>query len=535
MTVARNVAEILAEHTTLEVECIDRMYVNLYIPILQREAGIAHFWQAHRGHRFASGTQMGPMGRAFISSIEQFADREGIPLIKFKAGQRKDNIAKKYLEAFRAKEGVFLIGKAQEKTRVVRTEKRRNPRTGQTYPWLVFSTAMVNHYYFYCVDHDFGPFFIKLGSYFPYNGKLLINGHEYAKRQLEQRGIRYEALDNGIRSCKHPQRLQRICDGLSAKKIDDLLRKWLRRLPHPFTGEDRRAGYRYAASILQAEFSLTQVLDRPATGRVFFEQVIRDNLDLGRPDRVQLIFDRRVTRQTPGQFRTRVITNGVIPSLHIDYKHTRIKQYHKEGQALRTETIINDAYDFEIGRRLTNLPTLREVGFQANRRLLCVQRISHDCTLGEEAFSSVQCPTIVQGQRAAGLRFGDPRVLALLASLLLFRLLPRGFSNRDLRQYVEQLLGVDSGQFTQGQMTYDLRRLRLRSLIERIPNSHRYHVTDSGFRTALFLTRAYARLLRPGLAIALDDAPPSPTTLQAAIEHVDRAVDRIWKQQRIAA
>lgn len=337
------------------------------------------------------------------------------------------------------------------------------------------------------------------------------------------------------RSCKDPQRLQRICDGLSAKKIDDLLRKWLRRLPHPFTRDDRRAGYRYAASILQAEFSLTQVLDRPATGRVFFEQVIRDNLDLGRPDRVQLIFDRSVTRRTPGQFRTRVITDGVIPSLHIDYKHTRIKQYHKEGQALRTETIINDTYDFEIGRGLTNLPALREVGFQANRRLLCVQRISHDCTLGEEAFSSVQSPTIVRGQRAAGLRFGDPRVLALLASLVLFRLLPRGFSNRDLRQHVEQLLGVDSGKFTQGQMTYDLRRLRLHGLIERVPNTHRYHVTDSGFRRALFLTRAYARLLRPGLAIALDDAPPSPTTLQAAIEHVDRAVDRIWKQQRIAA
>jgi hypothetical protein len=535
MTVPRSVADILGEHTTLEVECIDRMYLNLYVPILQRENGIAHFWQAHRGHRFASATQMGPMSRAFVDSIKQFAEREAIPLIKFKAGQRKDEIAKEYLEQFAAEEGVFLIGKAQEKTRVVRTEKRRNPETGATYPWLIMSTAMVNQYYFYCVDREFGPFFIKLGSYFPYNGKLLVNGHEYVKRQLDQRGIRFEALDNGIRWCEDPGRLQRLCDGLSAKKIDALARKWLGRLPHPFSREDRRAGYRYAVSILQSEFSLTQVLDRPATGRVFFEQVIRDNLDLGRPDRVQLIFDRRVTRKTPGRFRTRVITDGVIPSLHIDYKHTRIKQYHKEGQALRTETTINDAYDFEIGRGLTNLTALREVGFQANRRLLSVQRISHDCTLGEQAFSDIQCPTVVEGQRAAGLRFGDPRVLALLACLLLFRLLPRGFSNRDLRQHVEQFLGVSSGQFTQGQMTYDLRRLRLHGLIERIPNSHRYQVTEPGFCSALFLTRAYARLLRPGLAITADGAPPVPTKLQAAIAHVDRAVDRLWTQHKVAA
>ncbi|MGH8563777.1 MAG: hypothetical protein ACREXW_06660 [Gammaproteobacteria bacterium] len=94
-------------------------------------------------------------------------------------------------------------------------------------------------------------------------------------------------------------------------------------------------------SILQAEFSLTQVLDRPLTGRVFFEEVIRENLDLGRPSQVQLIFDRRVTRRTPGRFRSRVITEGVVPSLHVDYKSSRIKQYHKEGRALQTETTIN--------------------------------------------------------------------------------------------------------------------------------------------------------------------------------------------------
>ncbi|HEX9621422.1 MAG TPA: hypothetical protein VF989_14865, partial [Polyangiaceae bacterium] len=87
-----------------------------------------------------------------------------------------------------------------------------------------------------------------------------------------------------------------------------------------------KGGYRYDISIVQAEFSLTQVLDRPVLGRIPFEDVIRENLDLGRPGRVQLIFDRRVTKKTPGRFRTRVITDGVIPSLHVDYKKSHIKQ-----------------------------------------------------------------------------------------------------------------------------------------------------------------------------------------------------------------
>jgi hypothetical protein len=102
-------------------------------------------------------------------------------------------------------------------------------------------------------------------------------------------------------------------------------------LPHPFDRHDRAAGYRHALSILKAEFALTQVLDRPVTGRIFFEKVIRENLDIGRPGQVQLIFDRRVNRRTPGRFRTRVITEEVSPSLYVDYKRSRIKQYHKEG------------------------------------------------------------------------------------------------------------------------------------------------------------------------------------------------------------
>jgi len=187
------------------------------------------------------------------------------------------------------------------------------------------------------------------------------------KRQLAQRGIAYQALDKGILSCQDSQRLQALCDGLSAAKIEALLRKWLRLLPHPFSAHGRQAGYRYDLSILQIELSLTQVLDRPVTGRIFFEEVIRENLDIGRPPQAQLIFDRGATQRTPGLFRTRVITDGVVPSLQVDYKGTRLKQYHKEGRALRTETTINNTWDFNIGKRLHNLPRLRQIGFQANR------------------------------------------------------------------------------------------------------------------------------------------------------------------------
>src|ERR1700729_2236873 len=394
-SIPRTEAEVIREHVALEVEGIDRMYLNVYQPKLQHDRGVVTFFRYHRQQPFVSSALMAPISTAFIKNIETFAEQNSIPLFTFDKDERKDDVAAEYLASFPDSEGVLFIGKSQEKVPVFRTEKRLNPDTGKKYPWLVKSTAMVNQFYYYCVDEDFGPFFLKFSSYFPYNAKLCINGHEYVKRQLVKAGITFEPLDNGILSCAEPQRLQKICAGLSAAKIDALLRKWLKRLPHPFSAADRAAGYRYDVSMLQSEFSLTQVLDRPLTGRIFFEEVIRENLDLGRPDQVQLIFGRRITTQTPGRFRTRVLTEGVTPSLHIDYKRSRIKQYHKEGRALRTETTINDPRDFRLGKRLWNLPAWRRLGFQANRRLLDVQRISQDCAIGEDAFQGVNGPVEV--------------------------------------------------------------------------------------------------------------------------------------------
>ena len=150
---------------------------------------------------------LAPITDAFIHAIETFVQDQSIPLLTFPKGQRKDDITAESLKRFSQEEGVLFVGKAQEKTPVFHIDKRRNPQTGPTYPWIVRSTAPVNHYYFYWVDRDFGPFFLEFGSYFPSTAKPCLNGHEYVKRQLARRGITFEASDNGILSCADPARL----------------------------------------------------------------------------------------------------------------------------------------------------------------------------------------------------------------------------------------------------------------------------------------------------------------------------------------
>jgi hypothetical protein len=528
--IRKSVAEILDNHVTFELEAIDRMYLNAYMPSLQTGGGFAYFLRTQLGVRVPSTVMVAPMSERFVQAIERFTEMEGIDLVTFEKGQRKDDLAQEYLAAFDGDEGVLFVGKAQEKARVFRTEKRRDAQ-GRPYPWITRSTAMPNHYYFYIVDRDFGPLFIKFCSYFPYPAKLCLNGHEWLKRQLTQRGIPFEPLDNGIRSTDDPRRVQQIADTLTSEKIDAVFRKWLRRLPHPFGPAHRKAGYRYQLSILQAEFALTQVLDRPQTGRGFFEEVIRENIDIGRPDQMQLIFNRRVSRRTPGSFRTRVLTDGVVPSLHAQYKQAKVKQYHKEGQALRTETTINNTYDFEIGRALRNLPALREIGFAANRRLLRVEYLSHDSLIGDDALDGLTQPVVVDTQRAAALRLGDRRVLALMQVLSLFALHPSGFRHRDVRSAVAQLLGRALEGYGPSQMTYDLRRLRLHGLIERVPHSHRYRITEVGARLAILYLRIYARGFRPAASL------PTAGTRRGtqALERLDAALTKFLQEVRLVA
>src|SRR6201993_2458734 len=292
MTVARSVADVLSEHVRFEVECIDRMYFNVYVPQLQYAEGLIGYLHRQLGLPIASTAPLAKITDAFSTAVHRFARVNGVAWVDFAKGQRKDDVMHEHLAEFTGTEGVVFIGRAQEKTNLFRTEKRRDSN-GDSYPWIVKTTGLVNQFYFYCLDANFGPFFLKFCSYFPYNAKLCINGNEWAKRQAAQAGIGFEPLDNGFAAVDDPAAVQAICDQLGPQQIDALLRKWLARLPHPFSPADRAAGYRYDISILQAEFSLTQMLDTPASGRV------------------TLIFDRKLIRRgphaTPGRFRTRVI------------------------------------------------------------------------------------------------------------------------------------------------------------------------------------------------------------------------------------
>jgi len=284
------------------------------------------------------------------------------------------------------------------------------------------------------------------------------------------------------------------------------------------------------------EMSDTRVFDRPAAGRAWFEQTIRDQLDLGRPDKVQIVFDRKLTSRTPGHFQTKVITKGVEPVIQAHYKHSKVKQYFKEGRALRTETTINDPYDFAINRTLTadTWQQLRTIGDQINDRLLDAQLQACSCAPDPATLTRLVSPSTHDGQPAPALHFGDPKVMALLACLCSFQHPFADLTNRTLRPHIAELIPG----YSPGQMTYDLRRLRRKGLIHRIPKSHRYQPTTFGRRTAVLFTNTYVRIVNPSLAELDPQLPPKIANqhpLARAWRAIEHALDQKIKQAAIAA
>jgi hypothetical protein len=529
-----NVHELIRDHVTLSIRCLDRLYLHAYLPKLQTSGGLCYFLRDHLGHPIPSPALFTPMLDRFVGAIKTYATTQDVPLIAFERGQRKDDVVATHRVRRPIADGVVVIGVAQEKMRAFKAQKRSGPQGGVTFDFSRQSVA-VNHYYFYLQDPEWGPAFLKFGTYMPYPIKLCLNGHEWVKQQLRRAGIGFDSLDNGFLACADPTRLQAICDQLGPADVQGFFDRWTARLPAPLTAVDRAAGYTHRLALQQVEVSLTQVFARPVQGRHFFEAVIRENLDLGRPDRVGLLFPHRLTRRTPPPtwgYRTRVITDGVEPSLHIEYKSSHVKQYFKEQRALRTETTINNPNDFYVNKAVPNLSHLRDLGNQVNRKLLEVERVSHHCVLTQEALDRLQQPTVEAGQRTSALRFGDPRVMALCQAITGFTHLPQGCRNRDLRPHVEALLGRP---YSTAQMTYDLRRLRLKGLIHRIPHTHRYTATTYGLKAAFFYAKLYLRILRPEWAALLpvDDQLPRP--LRAALDHLDAQIRKIHEEAALAA
>jgi hypothetical protein len=524
------VNDILDGHVVLDLECLDRIYLNGYVPNLQVGGQVVNFL-THRGFPIPSPALLEKNGIRFRQAVQRFAERNGIPWVRFANGDRKLDVMRPHLDrlARAGRTGVAAIGVAQEFQRVFTGTTHRAEGGGAPHFSYAKADRRVTAYYFYVVDEAFGPAFVKVCAYFPYPIKIWLNGHEHAKRAATRAGIGFTALANGFAATDDPAGLQRLCEALGPGPIRVFCERWWSRLPLPLTAEDRSAGYWWDISMRQVEVSRTLVFAAPRHTRAFFEALLVDNLDVGRPEEMQIVFGRRVRTDPPGGYRTRLLRRGDEVTLNAFFRHSRVKSYLKEGRAFRIETVINDPGDLGVPRRLEHLDDLVARGRDVNRRMVEAFRVGQGCVLASPAFERVARPTVEDGRRTPALRFGDPRVMALAGALCACLHAVGGFTNRSLRAHVAALLGTG---YTQAQMSYDLRRLRMKGLIRRLEHANTYLLTPDGQRVAVFYVKVHDRLLRPLIAA---NSPPAPLPLRQALRVVERHVEDYIGQARMTA
>lgn len=531
-----NVNDVLDGHVSLEVECVDRMLCNAYVPGLQVAGQVVTFLTRHLGNPVPSPALFNQIGNRFVRDVKAFAASNGIPILRLtkpdrtRWDDRKIDHVQPYVDAAVAagQFGVVAIVSAQE-FQFVFSARNRSTTPGVVSFDFSKQSRRVGTFYFYIRDREFGVGFIKICTYFPYPAKVWVNGHEWAKRQADDAGIGYTALANGFATCDDPAGLQAICDRFGPRDVQSFFDRWTTVIPTPFTAADRAAGYWWELSMRQVEVSRTMVFDDPRRARRFFEALVADNIDIGRPAEVHAVFGRdRRGRTTAKQFRTRVFTPGTDVKMDFTYKNSRVKQYLKEGRALRIETVINKPSDIGCLARLEHLPELIGKARAVNHRLLMIERAGQGCAIGDDLFDRLHQPYLREGQRTAAFRFGDPRATALTGALCHVVHSVTGFTNKSLRGQVAGLLGHD---YSTNQMSYDLRRLRLHGLIEKIPGTNTYRTTPDGIRVAVFYTKLRTRLLHPLLDAA--DRPPAPIELRRALATIDHTITTYIDQARL--
>jgi hypothetical protein len=488
MTSVTNINDALEGRVGLEIDCVDRLLLNAYVPKLHVSGQVVTFLTEYLGFPIPSPALLEKIGNRFRRDVKSFAADHQVPILRLKKpdrtrwDDRKLDHVRPYFDKAEAegRTGVVAIVAAQEYQWVF-SAKNRSEKPGVASFDFIKEDRRVGMYYFYILDQDFGPGFIKICTYFPYPSKVWLNGHEWAKRQARGQGINFSEQANGFASCGNPAALQPICDRFGPADVQGFFNRWTIVIPTPFTDDDKEAGYFWELSMRQVEVSRTLVFDDPRRARSFFESLVQDNIGIGRPEQVAAVFARQLRTRGPrpprGPFATRVFSPGTDVKMDFRYKHSRVKQYLKEGRALRIETVINKPADVGVLARLEHLPELIDKGRQVNDRLLMIERAGQGRAIGSALFERIHQPFNHEGQRTGAFRFGDQRAMALAGALCLIVHAATGFTNKSLRGHVAGLLGAE---YSSSQMSYDLRRLRLHGFDRTQPRHELLHAHDRG-------------------------------------------------------
>jgi len=536
--------ELLGPAVQLVYTCWDRIVLNGYLERLQRPETLIHFFHDVVGIACLEPAVLEQRTNAYKAWVRRVTDELGIPVLQGPPapprGVRKEHFVLPFYRRLKGTEGIacVLTSMEQGRTFVSYTPRFRPPSGDANYRLIKACRKQFLHYYFYALDPVMGPMSVRVGSYFPFNVTLYFNGHSFVAQELERVGVRFRKADNAFLAVEDVAALQAAADRLSAAVLQRRCTHWVRRLVPVFSPVEREAlrpGYRY--SMAQMELATDLVFKRSAPLKALFQRACELGVLVGGAERTTQLFGRRIDRRYQGKLQTVLDQREAgHPVLRWYYQTSFAKNYtrgddHHADRILRAETCSNDTRHFGVGRRLHNLPVLRDKLAATNERTLALQAELLATTVDTGQLASLAKPTMVGQRRIPGVKLHDDRVIRLLETLLHPAAFATEWTTRDLHARVLARHQLADNDYRLSQLRYDLAKLRAKGLVQRLGRTRRYRLTPSGAKVGVLLVKLRTRLLGPLATLATNSSVQHPLvqrdSVDAAFHDVDSALDHL--------
>ena len=512
--------------------CFDRILLNGLIQPFQQPERVVGFFNTYR--------QLYPVTRSTLRAIaDQFqrwvterAAKRNIPIVEAPKG-RRDEFVDPYFK--RAKPGaVVVILKAREPARIMIAigDKVANR-------WhLQIAERWVVQYNFYVNDRNWGRMFVRICPYFPFSARICLNQHHWLANRMRENGIRFKQCSNAFLTCSAPDRLQELADSLTPRDLVTCGQKWLTHLTPFFTAREREhAGCQHRLFFAQTELCDNLIFRRRAALDRLGERLLDANRTIGQPNKITVIFGRKVTKRYRGKLQTVIedmdLPNSVIRS---HYGNGFVKQYVRDHLLLRTEPASNNIHDYRCNKAIENLPRLRESMSSVIDNYLNVQQDILETFIDRGQLRKLAQPTILpKGRRIPRLKLDHPRQLALMHALVRFCHIAaqNTFSTAEIYSDTLAALETSPKEYSLGSLRYDLWKLRAKGLVEKIPHSRRYHIPREGYSICLVFLKLFERIYAPltaGLLLPLSgDRKLQPEKRTQLDKLYQRVVDDLGK------
>ena len=506
--------------------CFDRLLLNGLIQPFQQPERVVGFFNFYRQQYPVSRDVLRDIATQFHNWVVNRSQKWGAPILEAPQS-RRDEFIKPYFRKAKANQVVAIV-KGREPARImIAIGNKKDDR------WhLQIAQRWVVQYNFYVNDERWGPMFVRMCPYLPFSARVCLNQHHWLAQRMRDEGIDFQQCTNAFLRCANPARLQQVSDSLTARDLLTCGQKWLATFTPFFTERERKeAGCQHRLFFAQVEYCDNLIFRGRAALDQMGERLLDANRTIGQPNKITVIFGRKITKQYRGKLQT-VIEDLNLPNpvIRSHYGNGFLKQYVRDHVLLRTEPASNNVNDYGVKKAVENLPQLRKRISAVIDNYHNVQQDILETFVDRGQLSKLAQPTVMpNGKRIPGLRLDHPRQLAVMHALVRFSHIAAQSTFTTLEIYADTLAALETSpkQYSLASLRYDLSKLRAKGLVEKVPKSRRYRLLPEGYSICLVFLKLFEKIYAPLTAGLLQPFVGDKQLQQQKRSQLDRLYQRV--------